>query len=175
MTVMRPRSPEELGRAARTALWKFASTTRLTGMSRDQAGVATIRSKFPGTRGLFSDQALAAVLREPQAGLCSWDALKVLTAAAGEPMPTAPTAALLALLGQPCSRCRISFEAGEVAERERRLIASGIRRPTTPAPAAARPALTSSARAATPRGRPSTPNRDCDVCPCARCESRRGW
>ena len=30
MTAIRARTPEELGRAARTVLWKFASTTRLT-------------------------------------------------------------------------------------------------------------------------------------------------
>ena len=175
MTVMRRRTPEELGRAARAALNKFSVSTRLAGAARDRAGIALVRNNLPATKGLFTDAQLAAVLREidPTSRSCSWDALRRTAEAADEPMPTAPSPELVGLLGKPCRSCEVTFAAGDVAARERRLIASGYRRrPAQPAPT--RSVLTSSARAAAHQGRTSTPSRDADRCPCRRCESRRG-
>jgi len=120
----------ELGQQARRALWDFYGSTRTRGVVRDKTGVAMVRNQYPATRGLFSDAALAAVLREPQAGLCSWDAYRILAAANGEEIP-APTPALEGLLGSQCSRCRTYFEAREIAKREKALAASGYRRRVT--------------------------------------------
>ena len=75
MSKMGPSTPAEYGAVARQALWRFAAQTRLTGAVRDQAAVAMVRSRFPKTRGVFTDAQLAAVLREP-GGRCSWDALR---------------------------------------------------------------------------------------------------
>lgn len=127
---MAPRNEAEAGAQARYALWRFAGKTRLRGVRRDQAAISLVRNRFKAAR-VFTDAQLAAVLREPQDGACSWDALRVLTAAADEPMPTEPTAGLVALLGQPCTRCKAAFAEGKVLERERRLLASGLRRRVT--------------------------------------------
>src|SRR5215216_5918803 len=123
----------ELGQQARRALWDFYGSTRTRGVVRDKTGVAMVRNQYPATRGLFSDAALAAVLREPQAGLCSWDAYRILAAANGEEIP-APTPALEGLLGSQCSRCRTYFEAREIAKREKALMAAGYGRYQRPAP-----------------------------------------
>jgi len=123
----------ELGQQVRRALWDFTSRTSTRGTARDKTAVAMVRSQYPATRGLFSDAALAAVLREPQDGLCSWDAYRMLAAANGEDVPS-PTPALEGLLGSRCSRCKTFFAAREVAERERGLMAAGYgryQRPTS--------------------------------------------
>ena len=123
----------ELGQQARRALWGFYGSTSTRGTARDKTGVAMVRNQFPKTRGLFSDAALTAVLREPQGGLCSWDAYRILAAANGEEMPS-PTPALEGLLGSQCGRCKTFFEAREVTERERSLMAAGYGRYQRPAP-----------------------------------------
>ena len=126
---MRARDDAELGEQLRRALWSFASRTRLIGTRRDQAAITLIRNRYPASRGVFTDAQLAATIREVGDGaVCHWCALRVLTAAADEPMPDQPTPALVGLLGQPCARCKVAFAAGEVAERERRLLAAGYRR-----------------------------------------------
>lgn len=117
----------ELGQRVRRALWDFTSSTSTRGTVRDKTAVGVIRGQYPATRGLFSDAALVAVLREPQAGTCSWNAYRILAAANGEDPPS-PSPALHGLLGSQCGRCRTFFEAREVAKRERALIAAGYRR-----------------------------------------------
>jgi hypothetical protein len=160
MTSARPRDHAVLGRQVRTALWKFASLTRTRGTARDQTAIATIRSRFPSSRDVFSDAMLSAVLREPQAGLCTWDALKVLTAAAAEQMPEAPTPALIALLGKPCARCWSDFDTGRVARRERAMLAAAAQHSPTAAtgylwPSGSEPVgLVAAARAAARRNDP---------------------
>jgi hypothetical protein len=120
---MRARNGQELGEQARRALWRFSSTTALRGTQRDRAGVAFVRSHFPATRGMFTDDQLAAVLQEPPAGRCSWDNLEAL--------PAKPTPELVGLLGRPCAHCRVGFEAAKVAARERPLYAAAAQhRPT---------------------------------------------
>jgi hypothetical protein len=120
----------ELGRQVRHALWAFTSRTSTRGTARDRTAISMVRSQYPATRGLFSDAALAAVLREPQANTCSWDAYRILATANDEQMPS-PSPALQALLGSQCSRCRTYFEAQEVAQREHEhtagLVAAGFR------------------------------------------------
>jgi hypothetical protein len=69
---MQPTGPE-LGAQARAALWRFSASTRTEGAARDRLGVATVRSQYPVTHGLFSDAALIAVLRPPESDGCSWD------------------------------------------------------------------------------------------------------
>jgi hypothetical protein len=154
---MRARDDGELGQQIRYALWKFASQTGLRGVRRDQAAITLVRNRYPASRGVFSDQAIAATIRQVgDSGACHWDALRVLTAAADEAMPTQPTSALLGLLGRPCARCRAAFAEAESYDHERRLLASGYRRRVTgPQPTGALwpagqepPGLTAAARAA---------------------------
>jgi hypothetical protein len=126
---MQPTGPE-LGAQARAALWRFFASTRTQGVARDRLGVATVRSQYPATRGLFSDAALAAVLREPGSGACSWDAYRDLAADYGEPPPV-PSPDLFGLLGSQCGGCKTHFAAQAVAERERphvaALVAAGFK------------------------------------------------
>jgi len=117
------RTDAELGVQVRQALWRFASNTRLRGTARDKAALATLKSRFPKAVSAFPESALLAVLREPQGGTCSWDAFRVLAASNGEPVPK-PSAALTALLGRPCQRCKTAFEAADVAVRERAMLAA---------------------------------------------------
>jgi hypothetical protein len=162
---VKARTDAELGEQVRNALWKFAGRTSLRGVARDRAAVALIRNRVPAAKGVFSDAQLAAVLREKADGSCSWCALRVLTAAGDEPMPDQPTPGLLALLGRPCARCRVDFDAGKVAARERRLLASGYRRRVVgPQPTGAiwpagkePPGLTAAARAGA-RRKPDPPS-----------------
>src|SRR5215211_852186 len=137
---MRARDDGELGQQIRYALWKFASQTGLRGVRRDQAAITLVRNRYPASRGVFSDQAIAATIRQVgDSGACHWDALRVLTAAADEAMPTQPTSALLGLLGRPCARCRAAFAEAESYDHERRLLASGYRRRVTRPPTDRRP------------------------------------
>jgi hypothetical protein len=158
-------TPAELGAQVRKALLGFYGSTRTYGVARDRTGVAMARSQYPASREWFSDAALAAVLREPQAGTCSWDAYRMLAAADGEEMPS-PSPALEGLLGSQCRRCKIFFAAREVAERERGLMAAGYGRYQRPAatgmlwPAGKEPAgVVASARRAASRV-PELPVRD---------------
>jgi hypothetical protein len=83
-----------------------------------------------------------AVLREPAAGACSWDALRVLSAANDQPVPS-PSAGLVALLGKPCQRCQTAFQADRVAARERAMLAAASSGPAPTGviwPAGAEPA-----------------------------------
>jgi hypothetical protein len=114
----------ELGVQVRRALWRFATTTRLTSKARDRAGISLVKNRHPKAMAAFPEAAILAVLREPQGGTCSWDALRVLTAAGPEPMPAKPTPELVALLGKPCQKCQTAFEAGRVARRERAMLAA---------------------------------------------------
>jgi hypothetical protein len=114
---MQPTGPE-LGTQARAALWRFYASTRTQGVARDRLGVATVRNQYPATRGVFSDAALTAVLREPKPGHCSWDHYRDLAASSGEPPPV-PSPELFGLLGSQCGGCRTHFAAQVVAERER--------------------------------------------------------
>jgi hypothetical protein len=124
---MQPTEAEQ-GRQVRQALWAFTRRTSTLGAARDKAAVAMVRSQFHATHELFSDAALVAVLWEPQPGACSWDAYRK-----AEPT-AAPTEGLYGLLGSMCSGCRVHFEALEVAERERGLIAAGYGRWSRPSP-----------------------------------------
>jgi hypothetical protein len=121
---MQPTGPE-LGAQARAALWRFYASTRTQGVARDRLGVATVRSQYPATRGLFSDAALAAVLREPESGTCSWDAYRKLATDYGEPPPV-PSPDLFGLLGSQCGGCKTHFAAQVVAERERPHVAAVV-------------------------------------------------
>jgi hypothetical protein len=126
---MQPTGPE-LGAQVRAALWRFYASTRTQGVARDRLGIAMVRSQFPATRGLFSDAALTAVLREPERGACSWDAYRDLAHERGE-APPVPSPALFGLLGSQCGGCRTHFAAQAVAERERphvaALVAAGFK------------------------------------------------
>jgi hypothetical protein len=117
---MQPTGPE-LGAQARAALWRFYAGTRTQGVARDRLGVATVRNQYPATRGLFSDAALMAVLREP-GRRCSWDYYRELAAEQGEPPPV-PSPDLFGLLGRQCGGCKIHFAAQVVADRERESLA----------------------------------------------------
>jgi hypothetical protein len=112
----------ELGAKVRSLLWDFYGSTRTQGVARDRLGVATVRNRFPATRGLFSDTALMAVLREP-GKRCSWDHYRELAAERGEP-PQVPSPELFGLLGSQCSGCKTYFAAQAVAERERAHVAA---------------------------------------------------
>ena len=116
----------------RRELWAFASRTRLVGARRDQAARALARTRYPKAARQFSDAQLVAVLREPQDGRCSSDALRALCAAGDEPMPEQPTPGLLALLGKPCGRCEVRFTESESVEFERRVLAAGGSRRRAP-------------------------------------------
>lgn len=164
---MAPRNEAEAGQQARHALWKFAGKSRLRGVRRDQAAVRLIRNRYSAARA-FTDTQLAAVLREPQGGLCSWDALKVLCAAGDEQMPTKTTPGLTALLGEPCARCLGWFAEQESVAFEHRVLAAGgrpvTRRVTGPQPTGMLwpagqepPGLTAAARAAA-RRKPDSPS-----------------
>jgi hypothetical protein len=133
---MQPTGPQ-LGAQARAALWRFSASTRTEGAARDRLGIATVRSQFPATRGLFSDAALAAVLRPPQPGRCSWDHYLKLARERGE-SPPVPSPELVGLLGRPCSSCRTHFAAQVVAAREDAHVASLVAAGYTPADAAYR-------------------------------------
>jgi len=130
---MRP-TEAELGAQIRKTLWDFTSRTSTRGAHRDKTAVGVIRGQYPASRELFSDAALVAVLREQQDNCCSWGAYRKEAADRGEDMPS-PTPTLEGLLGSPCrSRCKVYFEAREIAERERGLMAAGYRRYQRPAP-----------------------------------------
>jgi hypothetical protein len=122
---MVPRDNAELGTQIRQSLWRFASTTALSGTPRSKAAVAMVRSHFPASRSVFTNDQLAAVLQEPPAGRCSWDGLEAL--------PDRPTPELVGLLGQPCAHCRVGFDAGRVAKRERAMLAAAAQHPPTAA------------------------------------------
>ena len=98
----------------------------LNGVRRDQAGVRLVRNRYRHAR-IFTDAQLAAVLREPQDGRCSWVALRALCAAGDEPMPEQPTPGLVALLGRPCVRCEVRFTESESVAFEHRVLAAGGR------------------------------------------------
>jgi hypothetical protein len=119
---MQPTGPE-LGAHIRTALWQFSASTRTQGTARDRAGVAMVRSQFPASRGVFSDAALAAVLRPPPQDRCAWDAYRELAHEGGEPPPV-PSPDLFGLLGRQCGPCKTHFAAQVVADRERTHVAS---------------------------------------------------
>jgi hypothetical protein len=95
---MKARNDAELGEQIRHALWKFAGRSRLPGVRRDQAAVALVRNRYPAARDVFSDQAIAAAIREVTDGTCHFCALRVLTAAADTAMPPSPPPA-----SWPCS------------------------------------------------------------------------
>lgn len=111
----------ELGAQARALLWDFYGSTRTSGIARDRLGVAKVRNRYPATRGLFSDAALMAVLREP-GRRCSWDYYRELAAEQGEPPPV-PSPDLFGLLGRQCGGCKTYFAAQMVADRERESLA----------------------------------------------------
>jgi len=60
---MRAPTDAELGKLARHALWRFSSTTALRDTARDKAGIALVRSHFPTSRDVFTDDQLTAVLQ----------------------------------------------------------------------------------------------------------------
>jgi hypothetical protein len=120
----------ELGRQVRAEIWRAGAATSLAGVRRDQYVLAAVRNRYPRAAAVFPECALAAVLRQPGPGTCSWDAARVLAAANSEPAPR-PTPANYALLGSACSRCRNLWRAERVAARERdhaaQLAAAGFR------------------------------------------------
>jgi hypothetical protein len=118
---MQPTGPE-VGTQARAALWRFSASTRTQGAARDRLGIATVHNQLPATRELFSDAALAAVLRPPEPGRCSWDYYRALARERGE-SPPVPSPELFGLLGAQCSRCRTHFAAQMVAKREEAYVA----------------------------------------------------
>jgi hypothetical protein len=123
---MQPTGPE-VGAQARAALWRFAASTRTQGAARDRLGVGTVHNQFPASRGLFSDAALAAVLRPPESGRCSWDHYLELAREHGEEPPV-PSPELHGLLGTQCGRCQTYFATQAVVAREEALQAAGYRR-----------------------------------------------
>jgi hypothetical protein len=127
---MRPDTATELGRQVRQTVHRHAGRLRGSQDSRDRQMVALVSERHPGAVEQLGETSIAALLREPGPGLCSWDAARVLAAASGEPAP-APTESRRALLGAQCASCRIQVQVDRATATERAyvagLVAAGFR------------------------------------------------
>jgi hypothetical protein len=116
-----PMAGDEVGlaRQVRQTIWELAGRSRVVGGRLDTLALATVKNRHRGAVDVLGREPILALLRRPGPGACSWCAARMLCAAAQPPKPPPPaTAAVRALLGAQCSRCRVAYAALEVAERE---------------------------------------------------------
>jgi hypothetical protein len=141
MSKMRPTTETELGQEVRRTIHRHVGRLSGNTRSRDRQMVSLVAERHPGALDTLGKTPIAAAMRELGPGTCSWDSCRMLAAANDEPMPQ-PTPALLALLGTPCRKCQGDFQAAEIHQRERAMLAAGQRRPNAPPappPATSRP------------------------------------
>jgi hypothetical protein len=127
---LREATTEELAARVKAYVWDSLHKTLAPGASRDNRTIALVAGAFPGAVERYTRAGILALTRRPERGVCPWCIAAVVAAGDQDPAPDPANEAHRALLGRPCRRCTVRFEAEAVAERERQrvdgLVAAGV-------------------------------------------------